>query len=406
MIAAPTRPPGMATLCLCTALATLSLNMFLPSLAAMATEFDVSYGLMSVAVSGYLMVTGGLTLIIGPLSDRYGRRPVMLCLFAIFVLASLVCATTGSIEVFLTARMCMGVVVGGWTVSLAVVRDRFPAREAASRIGYITMAMAVAPMMGPVIGGAIEAVAGWRATFLTYAGLGCVAFVLVLFTMGETNERRQASFLQQARAYPELLRSRRFWGYALCMAFSTGAFYAFLAGAPLVATAVLKISPEVLGVCIGSITGGFVFGSFLSGRYAGRGQLTDIVILGRLVGAGGLILGLALCAAGWVHPVSVFGAAICVGIGNGLTMPSCNAGALSVRPDLAGSASGLAGALTSGGGALVTAATVALVTPQTGPFALLGAMLVCALIGLGAILVVRRIDLQEAGVKASATAGM
>ena len=202
--------------------------------------------------------------------------------------------------------------------------------------------------------------------------------------------------MKQFQAYPELFRSRRFWGYALCMAFSTGAFYAFLSGVPLVAETVLALSPATLGFYMGTITAGFALGSFLSGRYAKRYPLTTMMISGRIAACAGLAAGLMLFLAGFVHVISLFGAVVFVGLGNGLTMPSCNAGALSVRPKLAGSASGLAGALTVGCGAVLSSITGAVLTEENGAYALLGMMLFSSLMALVAALYVLRIDRREA----------
>jgi MFS family permease len=172
------------------------------------------------------------------------------------------------------------------------------------------------------------------------------------------------------------------------MAFSTGSFYAFLAGAPLVAVTMLGLSPAALGFYMGTITAGFTLGSFLSGHYAKRYPLTTMMISGRVVACAGLIFGLALFLTGFVHEISMFGAVVFVGLGNGLTMPSCNAGAMSVRPKLAGSASGLAGALTVGAGAVLTSITGAIVTEENGAYALLDMMLFSSLMALVAALYV------------------
>lgn len=389
-------PPRMITLVMLTALSVLSLNMFLPSLSNMAAAFQADYALVALSIAGYLAITAVLQLVMGPLSDRFGRRPVLLVGVAVFTLASLVCALTTNIWVFLAFRVLQGTIIAGWAVSLAVIRDTVPPQEAASKIGYVTMAMAVAPMLGPMLGGALDELFGWRASFVVYAGFGAAAFGLCWVDLGETNKTPSETFAKQFQTYPALFRSRRYWGYALCMAFSTGAFYTFLAGAPLVAVTVLGLSPAVLGFYLGTITAGFMLGSFLSGRYAKRFPLTTMMIAGRLVAGAGLAVGLALFLVGVVHPIALFGATVFVGLGNGLTMPSCNAGALSVRPKLAGSAAGLAGALTVGVGALLTSATGAIVTETTGVYALLGMMLFCTLSALAAALTVRAIDRREA----------
>ena len=398
-------PPSMSTLVMLTGLSVLSLNMFLPSLSNMATDFGADYALVALSVGGYLGVTAVLMLVMGPLSDRFGRRPVLLLAMALFSLASLVCALATEVWLFLAFRVLQGVVISGGALSLAVIRDVAPPQEAASRIGYLTMAMAVAPMLGPVVGGALDGLFGWRANFYLFAGLGMVALALCWIDLGETNKSPSQTFAQQMRTFPELFRSRRFWGYALCMAFSTGSFYAFLAGAPLVAVTLLGLSPAALGVGMGSITAGFILGSFLSGCFARRYRLSTMMLLGRLVAGTGLLVGLSLFSSGLIHVAAFFGPVFFVGLGNGLTMPSSNAGALSVRPSLAGSASGLAGALTVGGGAVLTTITGVIVTGERGAYALLGMMLFCTLSALLAALAVRVLDLREGDLREGAGAG-
>ena len=335
MLYAATSSPRITTLMLLTSLSVLSGNLFLPSLPNMAAEFQVDYALVNLSIAGYMAVAAVLQLIMGPLSDRYGRRPVLLAALALFILASLGCALASDIWVLLGFRVLQGVIVSGWALSQAVIKDMAPAKEAASLMGYIAMAMAVAPMLGPMFGGLLDELYGWRASFFAFTGLGAVMFVLCWVDLGETNTARPETFVKQFRTYPELFRSRRFWGYAMCMAFSTGAFYAFLSGVPLVAQTLLDLTPARLGFYMGTITAGFFLGSFLSGRYVKRCELTTMMIAGRVVACAGLVAGLVLFASGYVNALTLFGATVFVGIGNGLTMPSSNAGALSVRAELA-----------------------------------------------------------------------
>lgn len=396
MFAAATSPPRLSTLILLSGLSVLSLNMFLPSLANIAEAFQADYALVTLSIAGYLGITAVLQLIMGPLSDRFGRRPVILTGLAIFIVASLGCALATNIWVFLTFRMLQGAVIAGVGLSPAVIRDTVPAQKAASLIGYVAMAWAVAPMLGPLLGGTLDELFGWRASFLTFVGLGVIVLGLCWTDLGETNKSPSETFLQQFQAYPELIRSRRFWGYALCMAFSTGAFYAFLAGVPLVVEILFAMSPAALGFYMGTITAGFALGSFLSGRFAQRYPLTTLLVVGRIVACAGIMLGLLLFLTGFVHVLSLFGATVFVGLGNGLTMPSGNAGVMSVRPKLAGSAAGLAGALTVAGGAVLTSITGAILTVENAPYALLGMMLVSAGLALVAALSVVMIDRREA----------
>ena len=392
MLPAAKSPPGIVTLILVTGLSTLSLNMFIPSLPKIAETFQADYGLTSLSIAGYLAMTAILQLAMGPLSDRFGRRPVLLAGILIFSVASIGCLLATDIWMFLTFRMVQAAVICGAALSPAIVRDMVPARQAASLLGYISMAMAVAPMLGPVFGGVLDQLFGWRANFAAFVGIGIGVFCLCWIDLGETNHRPSDTFAEQFATYPELLSSKRFWGYSLCIAFSTGAFYAFLAGVPLVAQSLFAMSTGTLGLYIGSITAGFFLGSFLAGRYATHHHLTSLMMAGRLIACAGLTTGLMIFLAGYIHEFFLFGATIFVGIGNGLTIPSSNVGAMSVRPQLAGSAAGLSGALTVAGGAVVTSLTGAMITEQNGVYVLFAVMLSCSALSLLAALAVRQMD--------------
>ena len=392
MLRAASSPPRLSTLVLLTALSVLSLNMFLPSLSNIAEEFEADYALVNLSIAGYLGIMAVLQLIMGPLSDRYGRRPVLLAGTAIFALASLGCALANNIWVFLAFRILQGAIVAGNALSRAVIRDMVPAREAASLMGYVAMAMAVAPMLGPMCGGVLDELFGWRASFVVFTGLGVLVLGLSWIDLGETNLTPSETFLKQFHDYPELLQSRRFWGYALCLMFSTGAFYAFLGGAPLVAKTVFGLSPATLGICMGTITAGFMFGNFLSGRYARRYPLTTMMVAGSALACAGLSAGLLLLMSGFVHVAVLFGATVFVGLGNGLIVPSSNAGAMSVQPRLAGSAAGLSGALMVGGGALLSTATGAVLSEVSGAHALLAMMLLTSALGFLAALHTLRLE--------------
>ncbi|MES0881117.1 multidrug effflux MFS transporter [Roseibium sp. SCP14] len=382
MISNPRTPPHLLTIILLTAFSPLSLNMFLPSLENIARDLKTDYALVSVAIAGYLAVTAVIQLIAGPLSDRFGRRPVLLVALTIFCISSIVCSLAQNIWVFLTFRMLQGSVTAGFTLSLAIVRDTNPPREAAGLIGYITMSMAIAPMLGPVLGGILDSTFGWRTSFYFYAFFGIVLLLLCWFDLGETRKGHGDGEQEERDNFTALLRERRFFAYAICTAFSTGAFYIFLAGAPLAATATFGVTTVQLGFLIGSITMGFSAGGFLAGRFAATVSLPTMMLIGRIVACSGLTFGLLLLISGWLSPWVFFGSTLFVGIGNGLTMPSSNSGAMSVRPDLAGSAAGLVGASTLAGGAILTSLTGAAVVEDSSPEIVIALMLASSLIGL------------------------
>lgn len=393
---AATIPPHLHTLILLTAFSPLTLNMFLPSLANIADDLQTDYAVVSLAVAGYLAVTAVIQLIAGPLSDRFGRRPVLLSALSVFTLASMGCALAEDIWTFLAFRMLQGGMIAGYTISLAIVRDTTEERKAAGLISYISMSMAVAPLLGPMLGGLLDTAFGWRASFYVYFMSGLALLALCWIDLGETNDTARSDPDQESDDAKALLAKARFWGYALCTAFSIGAFYTFLAGAPLVARSVFDVSTATLGVLIGSITAGFMTGSFLSARLAQKFPLTTMMLAGRTVACSGLLVGLLIVLAGHLSLVTFFGATVFVGLGNGLTIPSSNAGAMSVRPKLAGTAAGVSGALTVAGGAALTTLTGFLLTDMNAPYMLIGIMLVASFAGLLSAAWVRHADRMAA----------
>lgn len=349
-----TTPPTLTTLILLTALSVLTLNMFLPSLSRIAADFQADYALVSLSIGGYLAVSGVVQLVIGPLSDLYGRRPVMFWSMAVFVLASVGCFLAPSVEVFLAFRMLQSTGIAGMVLARAVVRDMYGQADSARVLGVIGMAMALAPLLGPVLGGALDQIFGWRAVFVFFvmAGIACAA--LVWADMGETNLTRSARFTDQFRAYPDLFRESLFWAWCGSLVFSVGGFYAFLGGAPKVGEDLFGLTPAWLGLGMGSISAGFMLGNYLGGRLTPRYGLARVMLAGRVMAVFGPLLGLALFAGGYSTAYTLFGPILFVGFGNGLTLPGANAGVMSVAPRLAGSASGLSGALTVAGGAVIT----------------------------------------------------
>jgi len=385
-------PPHIITLVLIAGLSALSMNIFLPSLPNMTTYFQTDYALMQLSVSAYLAVNAVLQLFVGPISDRFGRRPVILWGYGLFLLATIGCLLATSIEVFLIFRMSQGAIVTGMVLSRAIVRDMVPAAQAASMIGYVTMGMAVVPMVGPAVGGYLDELFGWQANFSMLLFLGVAVMALVWADLGETNKSRSTSMLAQIRDYPELFRSRRFWGYSLAAAFSSGSFFAFIGGAPYIATEFFGLKPGVLGVYFGMTAFGYMAGNFISGRFSTRVGVNRMILFGTLVIMTGMSMSLILFLSGAGHPLVFFGFMSFVGIGNGMSLPNANAGMLSVRPHLAGTASGLGGAIMISGGAALSALSGAILSPTSGPFPLIWLIIATAVLAVVTILYIMKVE--------------
>jgi len=387
--------PHVVTLVMAASVGPLAMNVFLPSLPGMARHFESDYAVMQLAVSFYLAATAVLQLFIGPASDRFGRRPVMLVCFGIFVVGTVAAVYAPTVEVLLLCRLLQAFSSAGIVISRAVVRDTVGTTEAASQIGYITMGMSVVPMVGPMIGGFLDELFGWQAGFWLTLGFGLVAITIVAADLKETNHNRSDSLLAQFRSYPQLLGSARFWGYALTAALTGGAFFAFLGGGPYIASEMLGLTPSQYGFYFGIISLGYMFGNFLSGRFARTAGINRMMLSGNIVAVSGMVLAIVLFQMGFYHPLSLFGPVFFTGVGNGLTLPSANAGVVSVKPQLAGSASGLGGALQIGGGAALSVLAGALITPQSGPFPLLWVMLLSSAGGIAATLWVISVSRRE-----------
>ncbi len=370
----PPRRPHLITLVSISATGALSMNIFLPSLPAMARDFGVEYGFMQLSVSAFLAVSAVLQLLCGPISDRFGRRPVVLGSFAIFLLATLGTLLAKDAGWFMAFRLVQAVITTGFVISRAVVRDMVPAEQAASMIGYVTMGMSLVPMIAPTLGGVLDETLGWRASFIAMGIAGLGVMILCSLDLTETARGGGVPLRQQIATYPVLARSQRFWGYALAATLSAGSFYAYLGGAPFVGQVVLHLSPAEVGYWFAGPSIGYALGNFISARYSTRIGMNRMILAGALICSASLMSALLVDLAGGLTPLVFFGSVGFMGLGNGMLLPNANAGMMSVRPELAGTASGLGGAMAVAGGAGLAALAGALLHDDTGAVPLLTIM--------------------------------
>jgi DHA1 family bicyclomycin/chloramphenicol resistance-like MFS transporter len=346
------RPP-LAVLVAISALQPFALNVLAPATPGLARSLQTDYATVQLTLTLYLVTVAVTQLIVGPISDRIGRRPCILAGLALFAAGSLLGALADGIGTLLFARIVQA--AGGGTcfaLARAVVRDTASRDESASLIGYITMAMVVSPMVAPLVGGSLDAHFGWRSIFAVMLALTAGVAVATVLRLGETAIRDPGSSLGSLfRGYPDLMRDRRFLGYALALASTSAAFFGFIAGAPYVVVEVMGHAPDVYGSYFVLNAGSYMVGNFLSGRYGRRLGSEKLVRYGLYLSVVSVGLTLAcLFALPWT-PATLFLPLMLNGIGNGMTIPGGTASALSVRPELAGTAAGLVGATQLGVGA-------------------------------------------------------
>lgn len=335
----------------------LALNIFIPSMPGMTRVFGVSYGTVQLTLTLYLIGVAVAQLFIGALSDKHGRRPVLLVGLILFVLGSGICAAAGTIEMLIAGRIVQA--VGGSTglvLSRAIARDINDHAGATRMVAYITMAMVVAPMLGPAIGGYLEDAFGWWSGFVLVGLLGVVVLLAAVRWLVETHhERRPMPGLSGMLAdYATLMRSPCFVGYALNATFSTGVFFSFLAGAPYIMVELLGRSPSEYGLYFMLVSGGYMLGNFTAARLSMRIGTDRMVIYGSALALLGTTLLWVIASGSQPPPLAFFGPTALIGFSNGLSLPNSMVGAVSVDPKLAGTASGLAGFIQMAIGALGT----------------------------------------------------
>lgn len=368
------------------AVSAATLNIFLPSLPSMAEDYGVSYGVIQLAVGGYLLLTAIMQLIIGPLSDRYGRRVVSLGAFGLFTFAAAGSALSETVEWFFVFRFLQAAAVAGFVLSRAIIRDMYGPNEAASMIGYVTMGMALIPMVAPIVGGFLDVAFGWRANFWALTIFGIVLTTAIFFDAGETNTAQNTSFADQFRSYPELLKAKRFWGYSMTGAFSVGAFFAYLAGAPFIGAEFFGLTPAQVGICLGIPPTGYLIGNGLSGYFATRIGINRMVLIGTIAQAALLSCALIISLLGVDNPWIFFAFLAGIGLGNGMILPSATAGVLNVRPKLAGSAAGLSGAMATFAGSVFSTYVASILGPESTSVTLALCLVASAFLGFCAAL--------------------
>ena len=382
--------PSMLTLVLLASISALAMNSFLPSLPNMAEHFGSSTALMGLSVGVYLGTSAIFQILVGPLSDRIGRRTVSLWALIIFIVVSISCVYAPNTFVFMCLRALQAIAACTFVVARAIVRDTTETQASGSKIAYISMGTAICPMFGPALGGLMDGWFGWEANFWFIGGLGLLILVIAYFDLGETVPENTQGFRQQFSEYPELLLSRRFWGYCLASAFGAGAFFAYLGGGPFVGSIVYNLSPEMLGLYFGAPAIGYFFGNFLSGRFTIRFGIDAMILWGLWIIFSGLSLSMVCSYVGYGTVETFFGFMIFVGLGNGLTIPNATAGMLSVRPHLAGTASGLGGAMMIAIGAALSTLAGAFLVPGSNEMPLLMLMWFSSLSGVAVIIYVRQ----------------
>lgn len=357
--------PSLFILVAISALQPFALNVLAPATPSLARSLGASYATIQLTLTLYLVSVAVVQLAVGPLSDRFGRRPCVIAGVVFFILGSTLGALATDTPLLLMGRALEGAGAGtAFALARAIIRDTAERDEAAGLIGAVTMVMVVAPMLAPLAGGQIDHRLGWRAIFVIMGLAGCLVLTLTLFFLPETAPRRigTPSFGTVFSAFPELLRDRAFLSYVGALTTSSAAFFTFVAGAPYIVIEVMGGSPDTYGFWFLLTAGAYMVGNFVTSRIARTRGVDWMIRTGVVISVVALTVALVLSLSGGWSPATLFIPLAVNALGNGLTIPSATAAALSIRPKDAGAAAGLTGALQLGTGALASICVSSLVT--------------------------------------------
>ena len=335
-----------------TAMAPLGIDMYLPSLPAIGEDLRATAAQTQGTVAAFLAGMAIGQFFYGPASDRFGRRAPLLLGIAIFAAASVWCALATSAEALLAARFVQALGASGPIVlGRAIVRDIYGRDRAARMLAYIGTAMALAPMIGPILGGVVQGAFGWRWNFVILTTFGLFVLALAWPGLAESNTRRDPSALDPARMtanFGTLLRHPGFVGFALAVAFSYAGLFAFISGSSFVLIDALGVPTEQFGFFFAMCVVGYMAGTQLAGRLTMRMGIARMIWLGgtiSLVGGSAMVALAPLTAGATWAPFAVAVPMACYMIGTGIVMPNAQAGALGPFAQMAGAASSLMGFL-------------------------------------------------------------
>jgi len=328
-----------------TGVGSLSLDILTPAIPNLVTKLDTDAANVQLTISLYIMGLAAAQLVSGPLSDKFGRRLVVIIGLALATVASTFAIFAGSIASLVLWRVAQSLGAStGQTIGRAIIRDLYERDRAASMIGLITSVVVLMPMLAPLIGGILDTLLGWEAIFVFTAALSALVLTWAVVALPETRTAALAERNRFRADFRALATNPRFFGYALCAGLGSGPFFSFLGGAPHVTVSMLGRTSAEYGLWFFLPSVGFMAGNFTVSRLARRFGIDALIWWGIALTIVGCLINISAYVAipGW-EMATLFFPQIIIGMGNGLLLPTAVAGAVSIRPQVAGTASGMTG---------------------------------------------------------------
>lgn len=327
-----------------TAFLPLSLHIFFPALPDVKADFMTTEAVVNLTISVPLFVMAFASLFYGSLSDRYGRRPVLLSSIAVFVAGSVCAAAADNIWLLIAGRVLQAAGGGGGLgLARAIARDVFGADRLVKVISYLTMAYALGPMIATPVGGTMVDFAGWRAVLVGAAGFGAVLGLICWRVMFETHTNRAVTGVRFSpmEDYRRLFGNLKFSAYVMQSGFSTGVFFTMAAASSFLMIDYLGRPAREFGLFFICFPAGFLTGSLISSRLAGRVRPEAMVFAGSVVMVGGALTQAGFLFAGIVTPLTIFLPGYFAIMAQGISLPNAQSGAIIVAGPLAGTGAGI-----------------------------------------------------------------
>jgi len=319
----------------------LSLHLFIPAMPAVKEAFGVSTGMAQLTMSLAMLTMAVFTVAYGGLSDRLGRKRVLLGGLVLFTCGAASCMAATNMAMLLAGRILQGAGAGcGVVLARAIARDVYGQDRAAQVIAYLTAAYVLGPMIAPPIGGQLATLFGWRALFVFASAVGLLVIFAVLLAVPETRAHSAFAPRSMFAGYMSLLRRRRFVGFMLQPGLLSAAFYTQATAVSFLAAEHLGADAAKIGFWFFAFPLGFMTGSFISGRIGANRSIDFMTILGGVVGVANGALLVAWLYFGGISMAALYIPGIFVSLAQGLSMPYAQAGAMAVDAELVGSASG------------------------------------------------------------------
>jgi MFS transporter, DHA1 family, multidrug resistance protein len=338
-----------------TGVAPISLYLLVPALPMLATTFGRDISVAQMTVSLYMVGIACSQIIMGPLSDKFGRRPILLAGLSLMLAASIACSFAENLPQLIAARFFQALGgASGMVISRAIIRDLYPRERVGAMISLVIAVMMIAQMLSPLTGGLLETAFGWRAIFYLITAAALTITVGIALALPETR-RLRAEGADFRGDVGQLVKSRAFVGFVLCQVLASQIIFTFAGGGPYIVVTQMGRTSAEYGAWFATTGFAYLVGNLFCVRFAPRHSLEKLIWFGLMLQFGGSALNLVWSLAGINQtPLFLFGTQMIVMVGNAFVMANSGAGAISVRPEAAGTASGAMGFLQMGIGSLVS----------------------------------------------------